>query len=258
MSTSPSSWRWPALIAHRGAGGDAPENTLAAIRHGVQAGFGMVEFDVQLSRDGVPFLLHDEQVDRTSNGRGRAADLDWRALSLLDFGSWHGPRWAGEPPAALVAVARYVLANAVACNIEIKPAAGLEAHTGRTVGRAVAELWAQASTPPLLSSFSETALDAARACAPAVPRALLIDGPVPADWRERLRRLACIGLNLEAGQIGVDLAAEVRGTGHTLAAWTVNDRSQAQALFAMGCQAIFTDAIEGLNPRAFFPLASTE
>ena len=105
MTLSPPAWPWPAFIAHRGGGRLAPENTLAAIRTGADAGFRMVEFDVKLSADGLPFLLHDDTVDRTSNGHGTAHELDWRALGEMDFGSWHGPEFAGEPAPSLYAVA---------------------------------------------------------------------------------------------------------------------------------------------------------
>ena len=77
MSPTHHAWPWPAFIAHRGGGRLAPENTLAAIRTGAAAGFGMVEFDVKLSSDGMLFLLHDDTVDRTSDGRGGIGWLEW-------------------------------------------------------------------------------------------------------------------------------------------------------------------------------------
>jgi glycerophosphoryl diester phosphodiesterase len=114
-------WPYPRLCAHRGAGKLAPENTLAAFRLGHSHGYRMVEFDVKLSADGVAFLLHDDTLDRTTNGRGRADAHTWRELSQLDAGSWHSPAYAGEPLPTLAAVARWSLAHDVAVNIEIKP-----------------------------------------------------------------------------------------------------------------------------------------
>ncbi len=75
-------------------------------------------------------LLHDAELDRTTSGNGRAADLDWSELSRLDAGSWHGRLHAGEPPASLAAVAAFCRANAHALNIEIKPTPGDEGETG--------------------------------------------------------------------------------------------------------------------------------
>src|SRR6478736_5846185 len=90
-------WPYPRWIAHRGAGKLAPENTLAAFRLGAQHGFRMFECDVKLSADGVPFLLHDTTLDRTTSGHGSAAALPWGELARLDAGAWHGRLHAGEP-----------------------------------------------------------------------------------------------------------------------------------------------------------------
>ncbi|MFT0532371.1 glycerophosphodiester phosphodiesterase [Castellaniella hirudinis] len=248
MRTSHPDWPWPALIAHRGGGRLAPENTLAALRTGVAHGYKMAEYDAKLSQDGLVFLLHDDQVDRTSDGHGLASQLSWAALAALDFGSWHGPDFAGEPAPALTAVARYTQAHGMHSNIEIKPVTGHDAATGQAVARAAARLWAGAALPPLLSSFSETALEAARTAAPGLPRALLIEGPVPTDWRARQLGLGCIGLNIDTRHADQALVRDVLDQGATLAVWTVNDPARARELLDWGCQAIFTDALDAIRP----------
>src|SRR5690606_36120856 len=115
------------LIAHRGAGRLAPENTLAAFRVGASQGFRMMEYDVKLSKDGVPILVHDDTVDRCSSGRGEAASMTLAELSMLVFGGWHSPMYAGEPLPTLYTIAAYTRANGIDSNIEIKPHPGLEA-----------------------------------------------------------------------------------------------------------------------------------
>ena len=140
-------WPYPRYAAHRGAGTLAPENTLAAMRVGFAHGYRMVEFDVKLSADGVPFLLHDDTLDRTPNGRGPADAMSWAELSRLDAGSWHSPAFAREPLPTLAAVAHWAIASEVACNIEIKPMPGREAATGTAVALAARALWRDA--PPL-------------------------------------------------------------------------------------------------------------
>lgn len=247
MMTQHPAWPWPALIAHRGGGKLAPENTLASMRMGAHKGFTMVEFDVKLSQDGVLFLMHDDTVDRTSDGHGIASSLDWKAISAMDFGSWHSAEYAGEPAPTLCAVARSTRAHGVHSNIEIKPTTGFEAETGRAVALAAAQLWQGASLPPLLSSFSETALEAARSAAPDLPRALLIEGAVPADWHARMRGLGCIGLNIDTRHAERELVRAVRTQGATLAVWTVNDVARARELFDWGCQAVFTDALDDVT-----------
>ncbi|MDN5842407.1 MAG: glycerophosphodiester phosphodiesterase [Alcaligenaceae bacterium] len=246
-------WPYPNLIAHRGAGRHAPENTLAAIRLGALHGFTMMEFDVKLSRDEVPILLHDDTIDRTSNGSGAASQLSLKDLADRDFGAWHSAAYAGEPIATLYAVACYGLANGLHANIEIKPGAGQDAHTGRLVAGRASELWRHAGLPPLLSSFSEIALDAARAAAPDLPRALLIDGAVPNDWRARLDTLACQGIHIDQRHAHPDLIADILAAGRTLAVWTVNDPARAQELLQAGCHAVFTDEITRITPAAMRP-----
>ena len=115
MPVTVDHWPYPRWVAHRGAGRLAPENTLAAFRLGASHGYRMFECDVKLSADGVPFLMHDATLQRTTNaveviGRGHSAvggDHAWGVLSQLDAGSWHSRAWAGEPLPTLDHVARF-------------------------------------------------------------------------------------------------------------------------------------------------------
>lgn len=248
MSTS-NPWPYPTHIAHRGGGRLAPENTLAAMRVGADHGYRMVEFDVKLSRDDIAFLLHDDTLDRTTNGHGPAGALPYGELALLDAGSWHSPAYAGEPVASFQAVARYAIANGIACNVEIKPSTGREAETGTAVARAARAYWQGAAVAPLLSSFSEVALAAAQAAAPELPRALLVE-QVPVDWRERLAKYACVALNINQRDATPGLIADVRAAGYRIAAWTVNDPLRAQLLLSWGLDALFTDELAAILPSA--------
>jgi glycerophosphoryl diester phosphodiesterase len=236
-------WPYPRLAAHRGAGKLAPENTLAAFRFGHARGYRMAEFDVKLSADGVAFLLHDATLERTTNGVGRADALSWRELSQLDAGSWHSPAFAGEALPTLAAVARWARANAFAVNIEIKPAPGRERETGAAVALDAKTLWAGADVRPLLSSFSDAALDAAREAAPELPRAWLIE-QMSSDWRSDIVRLGCIALDAKHTLLTQDLVGEIRGAGLRVATWTVNDAARAKELAAWGVDTIITDAID--------------
>src|SRR5512147_441203 len=134
-------WPYPLWIAHRGAGKLAPENTLAAFRLGASHGYRAFECDVKLSADGVPFLLHDATLERTTPASGTAGERPWSELSRLDAGSWHSRAFAGEPLPSLEAIARYVQHNRFALNIEIKPTPGAEHDTGVAVGAACQRLW---------------------------------------------------------------------------------------------------------------------
>ena len=121
----PASWRrktrWPLSASARS--------------HGYRA----FECDVKLSADGVPFLLHDATLARTTNAQGMAGERTWSELSRLDAGGWHSRAFAGEPLPSLQAVAAYVQRNGFALDIEIKPTPGTDAHTGAVVrGRGAA------------------------------------------------------------------------------------------------------------------------
>lgn len=236
-------WPYPRLIAHRGGGTVAPENTLAAMRAGRAHGYDMVEYDVKLSRDGVLVILHDDDVDRTTDGTGPAAQKTYAELAALDAGSWHSPDYAGEPVPTLRAVARYTLANGIASNVEIKPCPGREAETGAATALAVQALWREAARAPLLSSFSEAALAAAAKAAPDLPRALLLEGELPADWRKRLQGHGCIALNMNHRHITAEIVSRVHAAGYRLSAWTVNDPARLTLLQDWGVDGIFTDRL---------------
>jgi glycerophosphoryl diester phosphodiesterase len=236
-------WPYPFWIAHRGAGRRAPENTLAAFREGAARGFRMFECDVKLAADDVPFLLHDSALERTTSGFGRAGDHPWGVLARLDAGSWHGPAWAGEPMPTLDAIARFVLANGCAVNLEIKPTPGVETRTGQLVARAAAALWSGSLPLPLLSSFSVPALAAAAAAAPALPRALLLD-ELWDGWFETAATLGCVAVVTEHKLMDAGLVARLHAAGRRALVYTVNDAAAARALAAMGVAGIVTDEVD--------------
>ena len=240
-------WPYPRHVAHRGAGKLAPENTLAAMRAGFAHGYRMVEFDVKLSGDGVAFLLHDATLERTTDGRGRADALTWAELARLDAGSWHGAAYAGESLPTLAAIARWAIANRVACNIEIKPSPGRERETGAAVALDAKELWRNAAVAPLLSSFSEESLAAARDAVPEMPRALLLE-KFSADWLQRVAALDCVALDTDFRQLDARRVKAVRDAGYRVLCYTPNRASKAAELARWGVDGIITDAIDAIRP----------
>jgi glycerophosphoryl diester phosphodiesterase len=240
-------WPYPRFAAHRGAGKLAPENTLAAMRAGFSRGYRMVEFDVKLSGDGVPFLLHDETLDRTTNGQGRADAMNWTELAKLDAGSWHSPEYAGETLPTLAAIAHWAIANGVACNIEIKPMPGRERETGAAVALDASELWRSAAVAPLLSSFSADSLRAARDAVPELQRAWLLD-KIPADWQARLADLGCVALDACYKALTADTVSAAHGAGYKVLTYTPNDAGVISMLREWQVDTIITDAIDCIAP----------
>lgn len=246
---TPRCWPYPRWIAHRGAGTLAPENTLAAFRIGAAHGYRGFECDVKLSADGVPLLLHDATLERTTSGHGPAGERDWSALSQLDAGGWHSRAYAGEPVASLAAIAAYVRRNGFALNIEIKPGPGAESATGGAVARAVRELWRGDAVPPLLSSFRTETLAAARDAAPELPRALLVDTLRPL-WLQEAQSLGCVALVAQYALVDAELVGRLREAGLRALCYTVNDPASAARLVAIGVDGLITDAVDRFSPAA--------
>ncbi len=241
-------WPYPFWIAHRGAGKLAPENTLAAFRVGASHGYRAFECDVKLSGDGVPFLLHDDTLERTTDVGGLARDRSWAELSRLDAGGWHSVGYAGEPPATLEAVARYCLRNDSALNLEIKPTPGEEARTGEVVAHEAARLWSGRASKPLLSSFQPDALSAARAPEPGLPLALLLDA-WSAGWLEQARSLGCVAVVADYRLLDADAIARIHASGMRVLCYTVNDAGPARSLMGWGIDGIITDAVDRFEPQ---------
>jgi len=249
MATLPP-WPYPRLCAHRGAGKLAPENTLTAMRVGHAHGYGMFEFDVKLSGDNVSFLLHDATLERTTSGRGRADALPWRELARLDAGGWHSAKYAGEMLPTFASIARWARAHGVACNVEIKPTPGRERETGGAVALDAAALWRDADVPPLLSSFDEASLVAARDAAPQLPRALLLD-ELGEDWADRLRALDCVALDANHEALSAEIVKAAHRGGFRVCCYTPNDPARVAELATWGVDTIITDAVDQIAPTAY-------
>ncbi len=135
-------WPYPAIVAHRGGGKLAPENTLEAIDVGARLDLKMIEFDAKLFADNVVFLLHDDDVDRTSNGHGAAKSMTYADLHRLDAGSWFGEKFACARMQTLAQVHERCVTLGLMANVEIKPVSGAREgnrHAGRTRGGAAME-----------------------------------------------------------------------------------------------------------------------
>ncbi|HDR9054053.1 TPA: glycerophosphodiester phosphodiesterase [Burkholderia vietnamiensis] len=248
--TSRPDWPYPRVVAHRGGGTLAPENTLAALDEGARRGHRMVEFDAKLSGDDVTFLLHDDTVDRTSDGSGPAAGMRYAALAALDAGAWFDARFAGERMPTLGAAAARCMTLGLAANVEIKPCPGREADTGRRVAADAAAYWHGAAVPPLLSSFSFDALRHARDAAPALPCGMLYER-VPDDWHaQAVGALDCTSLHADHTRLNEPLVRAIKAAGLRILVYTVNDLGRARELVRWGVDAICTDRIDLIGPTA--------
>ena len=203
---------------------------------------------MKLSRDNVAMLLHDATLERTTTGKGRAADFTWKELSDLDAGAWHSPAFKGERLATFEAIARQLVSNGDMANVEIKPTPGAERETGLAVAREAAKYWAGARVPPLLSSFAFDSLVAAKEAAPELPRGWLVDTFTEADWG-RLGELGAVSLHTDHKKFDVANVARLHDRGYRVMLYTVNDADNAERLFAAGVDGIFTDNLRVFAER---------
>jgi glycerophosphoryl diester phosphodiesterase len=254
MSAPPRSWRYPRVLAHRGGGTLAPENTLAGVREGMRRGFAAIEYDIVLARDGVPVVLHDPYLGRTVAGSGNVFDYDAAELSAMDAGAWFARDCAGEPVPLFVEFAGFCKAHGIWMNMEIKPAPGFDSATGATVARIAAAMFADElaagdlAAVPLVSSFSQLALEAALEAAPQLPRACLMR-QLPPDWERRAQSVAACAIHTDHRYLTPDLAAQVRAAGFGLFCYTVNDPRRARTLLSWGVEAFCTDRIDIIGPH---------
>jgi glycerophosphoryl diester phosphodiesterase len=232
-------WPYPHLIAHRLGGALAPENTLAGLAVAARLGCKAVEFDVMLSSDGVPLVIHDETLERTTNGNGNVADHEASALRLLDAGVKHHAAFTGEKIPIFAEILHACERYGILPNVEIKPSKGFDVETAREVVQTISEHW-HGTTLPLVSSFSYASLETVRDIAPHLPLALeVVD--VPADWQAQVSALGCVGFHASARDNSLECLRECRRYGLPMAIWTVNDVRLATDLFAAGMDAVFSD-----------------
>jgi glycerophosphoryl diester phosphodiesterase len=230
----------PLILAHRGAGRRAPENTMAAFRLAAKVGADGVELDVQLSKDGEVVVMHDSRVDRTSDGCGRVADLTLAELRALDAGGWYAPEFAGERIPTLAEVL-HELGPRLVLNVELKAASlfggGLEAEVVRLVEDA------GLGERVILSSFDPLALWRVRRLNPHLSTGLLYapDSPlyVRGRWLQALARPAALHPRWDTLD-GLSIAAAHR-QGLAVRPWTCDDPDGLRRLIAWGVDAIITN-----------------
>ncbi len=224
----------PAVIAHRGASGTRPENTLAAFTRAVALGAHMIELDVQLTLDGEVVVLHDDTLDRTTSGSGPVARRPWPEVAALDAGAWFGPEFAGERVPRLADV---LAAVPVGVNVELKPGAddGLERRTLEVVAEA------GALRRVVLSSFDPQRLLRLRALSPDADLAVLSAGTRASPPLTLAERVAATALHIRKSRAVPRLVAAAHASGLAVRVWTVNCQEEFSFVTLAGADAVFSD-----------------
>lgn len=245
-------WPLPQVLAHRCGGALAPENTLAGLEVAVKHGCRGVEFDVMLSADGFPLLVHDETLERTTSGQGEVSRHTLAQLRKLDAGSWFDARFAAERLPTLDEALARCAALGLAVNLEIKPAAGFEQQTGRVVADYLARGRANGVPGLVISSFEDASLAAAMEILPGAIYGLLVE-ELPEDWTSRAAGLGVHAIHVCADALDAAQARTVRDSGYHLAVYTENDAERAKALLRMGVETVITDFPDRVRASDMFP-----
>jgi glycerophosphoryl diester phosphodiesterase len=236
MSPLPAS---PLVFAHRGASAHAPENTLAAFQRALDDGAPAIEFDVKLSRDGVVMVIHDQTVDRTTDGHGRVRSMTLSQLRALDAGSWFDSTFRGERLPTLDEVfARF--GGRVFMNVELT-------NYGSPIDLLVPKVTLlikkhRLQESVLFSSFMPHNLSTARRLLPEVPRGLLAFPSWRGDWQRVVGRF----MDLQAehpfvGDITARYVEAIHARNRRVYSYTANDRAEMRRLFDLGVDGLFTD-----------------
>lgn len=230
----------PRVMGHRGAAGHAPENTLAGIRMAAALGARWVEFDVKLTRDSVPVLLHDAKVNRTTDARGVLSRLNLAQTRNFDAGRWFAPEFAGERIPTLEEAIALARSLGLGANIEIKATRGRHRETAARSIPIIARAWADDPDQVLVSSFSTESLSVAKEIAPQIRRGLLMRRRLP-GWRDRAERLECFSMHCKDSMLTRRVTADMLRHPYHLYCFTVNDPARARQLYDWGVESIITD-----------------
>ncbi|AZR74246.1 hypothetical protein BBF96_13060 [Anoxybacter fermentans] len=226
------------IIAHRGASGVAPENTLAAFRRAVQEGADGIEFDVHLTKDGEIVICHDETVDRTSNGMGYIYQLTLEELKRLDFGSWFSPEYEGEKILTLGEFFEQFAEYDFLINIEIKNSPifydGIEQ-----------KIWEQLQIyglqeKVLVSSFYHRSLQILSQIAPSISLGVLC-GCGPLEPWSMISGFQARSLNPNRFFVDRELIEQCHQMGYQVFTWTVNNKAEIKQMIEWQVDGIITN-----------------
>jgi glycerophosphoryl diester phosphodiesterase len=224
------------LIAHRGASGHAPENTLAAFRKAVALGVNFIETDLQLTRDTRLVAIHDDTVNRTTNGHGVVHDLSLEELRKLDAGSWFGSEFTGERIPTLDEILDFAKKHDVVFYLELKPGGswgGEHALIGAL--RASGEI-----ARTVVISFDAAILAAVRQIEPTLMTGLLYDGQL-ADPLDKAVEIGARQVVVRGDLVTPWLLGQARRRDLQVVAWTVNQGAHMRLLMAAGIDGMMSD-----------------
>ena len=224
------------VIAHRGASGHAPENTLAAFRKAVSLGAAFIETDLQLSRDAHFVAIHDATVDRTTSGHGPVHDLTLAELRRLDAGSWFGSEFAGERIPTLEEILDFSKKHDVVFYLELKPSGSWGGEHAL-----IGALRESGEIPrAVVISFDVAILESLRKIEPTLMTGVLYEGRIDRPV-ERAVEIGARQLAVRGDLVTPALLAAARKKDLQVVCWTVNQPAHMRLLIDAGVDGIMSD-----------------
>ncbi len=224
-------------IAHRGASGVAPENTKIAFVRALDLGARAIELDVQLTRDDMIIVFHDDTLERTTDGTGRVAETDFKTIARLDAGSWFAPKYARAEVPTLDEVLSAFAPRAI-LNIELKADERVERLVKRVV-TTVARFDAFATA--VFSSFDPAALRLLRKLVPEARIGVLCVERTLNEAFLLAEELAAENLHLPRAVVEPATVARAHAAGRGVWAWTANEPVEIARLIDAGVDGIISD-----------------
>ncbi len=240
----------PSVIGHRGAARYAPENTLESILTAAEMGVKWVELDVKLTKDSVPIIFHDDELDRTTNGHGPVAAMNFSDIRDLEAGSWFSDSFAGIKIPTLEEAIDIILEHNLGVNLEIKPCPGREKDTAEAMLDVLARIWDEPERL-LISSFSHVSLEVAMDMAEEWPRGFLMEEEWPDNWKELAEYLNASTINIDGRTVTREQVEEILDLEKPVLAYTINDPQLAKTLRQWGVDSMFTDDPDAVNDGLF-------
>ena len=226
------------IFGHRGSPSTHPENTLISFKAAHKAGVHGIELDVQLTKDGVPVVIHDERVDRTTNGIGWVKDFLYDDLIRLDAGHSFSSRYQGTPIPSLEDILKWTSSTSLSLNIELKtgyiPYAGIEDMVLDLLSHY------QLEDRTIISSFNHYSIQRVAQKNTNLETAILLMEKLVDPWNY-IQKVGASGIHIEWLALDEHLISNTRSRGIPVRAFTVNDNAHISTMKQMGCEAIFTD-----------------
>ncbi len=240
----------PHIIGHRGCAGYAPENTLEGIHTAADMGVEWVELDVKLTKDQVPVIFHDEDLERTTGTEGLVADTDYADLQELDAGSWFGDSFIGVKIPTLEEAVDVLIERDLGFNLEIKPCPGRERETAEAALDLLSTIWDDHNRL-LISSFHHICLEAAFEMAEDWHRGLLLSEDWPENWAELADYLKVSSINLNGNTCTREQVESAIDLELPVLAYTINEPDRGRFLQSWGVDGFFSDTPDVLQETLF-------